>query len=91
VFVSVCFRHVCPKDAPQIPRTHTNYRSAELARNRTRDIPNRAILETEVWELLLIWKRDIWNEVNRCAQEILRQLPKHTLVDSPLAERMEGC
>lgn len=57
VFVDGCFWHGCP-DHFVAPRTHADYWSPKIARNRERDLAAAENLERNGWVALRFWEHE---------------------------------
>ena len=57
VFVDGCFWHGCP-DHFVIPRTHVEYWTAKIERNRERDIETDALLAEAGWMAVRVWEHE---------------------------------
>ena len=62
IFVNGCFwhGHNCKSGRKQ-PKANEAYWTAKLARNRTRDASNQALLREQGWDVLVVWECKIRN------------------------------
>ena len=62
VFVHGCFwhGHNCQRGS-RTPRTNRDYWTAKIAKNRSRDQANRALLEAKGWGVYVVWECQIKN------------------------------
>lgn len=63
IFVHGCFwhGHDCPRGR-RIPKTNSDYWQNKIARNRARDMGSIAKLQTEGWDVLVIWECQLGND-----------------------------
>jgi DNA mismatch endonuclease (patch repair protein) len=64
IFVNGCFwhGHGCARGA-RIPKSHTEYWTAKIARNRARDDATRRTLLAVGWKVLVLWECELRDEV----------------------------
>ena len=57
VFVHGCFWHRHAEcSAGRIPKSHVDFWTVKLEKNRLRDIKNQALLRENGWDLLVVWE-----------------------------------
>lgn len=72
VFVNGCFwhhHHGCPRAS--VPKTNPEYWLQKFARNKARDLQNRADLEARGWRVIVIWSCE-----TRDPQSLTRKLKR---------------
>ena len=73
IFVDGCFWHGCKKHAT-VSKTRQEFWRAKLARNRKRDAYVTKTLRDNGWIVVRVWEHEIKEDVNRCAQKIMKVL-----------------
>ena len=60
LFVNGCFwhGHDCTR-GDRIPKSNTDYWSAKIARNRSRDRVDKTLLEAQGWKVHVVWECEI--------------------------------
>ncbi len=58
LFIDGCYWHGCPR-CGHVPKTNTDYWSAKLTRNTTRDRRNRATLRRAGYRVMRIWEHEL--------------------------------
>lgn len=76
VYIDGCYWHGCPEHYVQ-PRSHVEYWTAKVAKNRARDVETNALLEEAGWTVLRFWEHEDAEEV---AQVILDKMRPHLSV-----------
>jgi DNA mismatch endonuclease (patch repair protein) len=64
LFIHGCFwhGHDCARGS-RIPKTNTEYWTAKVSRNRSRDAKVRKRLQSDRWKVLTLWECELRNEV----------------------------
>ena len=70
VFVDGCFWHGCP-DHFVIPRTHVDYWTAKIERNRQRDVETDALLAEAGWRAVRVWEHEDPRQSAERVREVL--------------------
>ena len=65
VFIHGCFWHGCPKcvDGKRQVKSNKKFWKGKVEGNRSRDIRNRSLLESQGWKVLTIWECDVKNDI----------------------------
>ncbi|CEH08555.1 NaeI very short patch repair endonuclease (V.NaeI) [Propionibacterium freudenreichii] len=71
VFVDGCFWHGCPKHF-HMPKVHTDFWQAKIARNRARDERDTLALEAANWTVIRIWEHE---PTSQALADVLEELP----------------
>jgi len=69
VFVDGCFWHGCPLHG-SIPKSHVEFWSSKIARNKTRDIEVDAKLVLAGWLVIRLWEHQIRDSLTTCVDEV---------------------
>ncbi len=81
VFVDGCFWHGCPK-CYRAPKTHTEYWSKKVKRNRERDAQITAECIRKGWRVVRVWEHEIRDAPGKVTARIRRQLGKRFLIEN---------
>lgn len=70
IFIHGCFwhGHDCKAGRKQ-PKTHSDYWTAKLARNKSRDAANQRLLTEQGWRVLVVWECEL-----KRADELMNRL-----------------
>jgi DNA mismatch endonuclease, patch repair protein len=71
IFVDGCFWHGC-KRCGHIPKTHSEFWKAKLARNKARDARNRRSLKAMDVKVLRLWEHQLRDNLPQCVAKILK-------------------
>lgn len=72
VFIDGCFWHSCP-DHFVAPKSHVEYWSVKIERNRQRDLDTTAKLGTAGWKVLRFWEHE---EPRRIVSSIIKEIKR---------------
>jgi len=73
VFVDGCFWHGCPR-CGHVPKKHSSFWGAKIARNRQRDRQITARLKGAGLRVLRFWEHQLAADLDACVQRILVEL-----------------
>ena len=62
IFVNGCFWHRCPRCAPAMPKSHSDFWERKFARNQERDERKRIQLQDAGWQVLTVWECELREE-----------------------------
>ncbi len=86
VFIDGCFWHGCPR-CYRAPKTHHEYWSMKVERNRARDAKVNELCEADGWRVLRVWEHDVLKRPAAVLAKIKRRLavpaPRPTTSRSP--------
>jgi DNA mismatch endonuclease (patch repair protein) len=77
VFVHGCFWHRCPYCDPHFPESNQYYWSSKFARNKNRDLRDRAQLRSLGWKPIVIWECKLKKNPGLSARRIIKALEKY--------------
>jgi DNA mismatch endonuclease (patch repair protein) len=89
VFVDGCFwhGHHCPLF--KLPATRSEFWSAKIAANQTRDAASRAALRQDRWRVLTVWECALRGPARRPLADVIEDARAFILGDAPVLE-LEG-
>jgi len=70
IFVHGCFWHRCPYCNLPLPKSHTDFWSKKFEKNKKRDSSKIVKLESEGWDVLVIWECEIKEDIRGCARKV---------------------
>lgn len=71
IFINGCFWHRCPKCNLPMPKHNSEYWIPKLEKNVQRDQKNRTLLESEGWEVIIIWTCDLKKKPEEMINQII--------------------
>lgn len=75
IFVNGCFWHHHPEcKYATLPATRTSFWSAKFARTVERDQENKTALESEGWQVLLVWECELNKNCDYVLETIIKRL-----------------
>lgn len=74
IFINGCFWHRCPKCNLPMPRHNKEYWIPKLERNVQRDKENLEKLESDRWDVVILWECEIRNNFEECMARTIETL-----------------
>jgi len=86
VFVDGCFWHGCPVCCDRSPKSHAEYWTAKIERNRTKDRATKQKLENAGVRVLRVWEHELKQDIAGCVTAVRLALvhKTQTLDSKPL-------
>ena len=76
IFIHGCFWHRCPECDLPLPKSNTDFWMEKFERNVTRDRLKKETLESEGWNVLVIWECDLKRNLKEVVSRIRCVLSK---------------
>jgi DNA mismatch endonuclease Vsr len=70
VFVDGCFWHGCPVCCGRSPKSHTEYWTAKIERNRAKDRATTQKLESAGVRVLRVWEHELKQDIAGCVTAV---------------------
>lgn len=71
IFIDGCFWHGCPRHGT-VPKTNTDFWTAKILRNQSRDKEVDRALRKRGWKVLRVWEHDVGAAINRVLERVDR-------------------
>lgn len=82
VFIDGCFWHGCPTHYVR-PRTRTEFWSAKLIENTSRDVEQTRDLEVLGWRVVRVWEHEVFTSLPEVLELIERAMRGESMTDDP--------